>query len=94
VFTSYRFPFGLELGADFRHVGSRLGNDPTGPRFTMDDYQLLGAFAAYSWRQFTFTVRGRNLTDATYLAWSEDDYGNQALVGAPASVEVELRARF
>jgi outer membrane receptor protein involved in Fe transport len=60
----------------------------------MDDYQLLGASASYSWRQFTFTVRGRNLTDATYLAWSEDDYGNQALVGAPASVEIELRARF
>lgn len=94
VFTSYRFPFGLEIGADFRHVGSRLGNDPAGPRFEMEDYQLLGAYAAYSWRQFTFTVRGRNLTDATYLAWSEDDYGNQALVGAPASVEVELRARF
>ena len=94
MFTSYRFPFGLELGADVRYVGNRLGNDPGGARFTMDDYTVVGAYAAYAWKQFTLTVRGRNLADKTYLAWAEDDYGNQALVGAPASVEVELRARF
>ena len=94
VFTSYRFPFGLELGADVRYVGNRLGNDPGGARFTMDDYTVVGAYAAYAWKQFTLTVRGRNLADKTYLAWAEDDYGNQALVGAPASVEVELRASF
>jgi iron complex outermembrane receptor protein len=94
VFTSYRFPFGLEIGADVRHVGNRMGNDPSGPQFTMDDYQLVGAYAAYAWRQFTLTVRGRNLTDKDYLAWSEDDYGNQAILGAPASVEIELRASF
>ncbi len=94
TFTSYRFPFGLELGVDARWVGDRLGNDPSGPRFTMDDYLLLGAHAAYSWKRATLTVRGRNLSDERYLAWSEEDYGNQALVGAPASVEAELSFRF
>lgn len=94
AFTRYVFPFGLELGAEIRHVGNRLGNDPSGPRFTMEEYALVGAHAAYSWKQFTLTVRGRNLSDERYLSWAEDDYGNQALVGAPASVEVELSARF
>ncbi|MCC6234073.1 MAG: TonB-dependent receptor [Verrucomicrobiales bacterium] len=93
-FISYRLPFGLEVGADYRYVGDRLGNDPSGPRFEMDDYALLGAYASYQWRNATLTVRGRNLSDERYLAWAEDDYGNQALVGAPASVEVELRLRF
>lgn len=94
AFTSYRFDFGLELGAELRYVGNRLGNDPSSTRFTMDDYSLVGVHAAYSWRQFTLTVRGRNLTDERYLSWAEDDYGNQALVGAPATLEVELSARF
>lgn len=93
-FASYRFPFGLEVGGEVRAVGNRLGNDPSGPRFEMDDYVLLGAHAAYTWKKVTLTVRGRNLSDERYLAWSEDDYGNQALVGTPASVEVELTARF
>ena len=93
-FTSFRFPFGLEVGGEIRYVGNRLGNDPSGPRFEMEEYVLLGAHAAYTWKKFTMTVRGRNLSDERYLAWAEDDYGNQAIVGAPASVEFELTARF
>jgi len=94
AYTSYRFPNGLEIGADVRYVGDRLGNDPSGPRFKMDSYTLVGAYVSYAWKDVTVAVRGRNVFDETYLQWAEDDYGNQALVGAPASVEVEVRFTF
>jgi len=94
MFTRYQFPSGIELGFDVRHLGQRLGNDPSGPRFSMESATLLGAYAAYDWKQFRFSIRGRNLTDRRYLSWAEDDYGNQAIVGEPLSAEVAVSFKF
>lgn len=95
VFTSYEFPIGLELGAGLRYVGKRFATDDN--RFEMGSYFTLDLHATYRWKQWEFTVRGRNVTDEFYAAWSETDYyvsRPQLLVGAPASVEGLIRFKF
>lgn len=95
LFTSYAFPFGLELGAALRYVGKRFADD--GDTFVLKEYATLDLHATYRWKKWEFTVRGRNVTDELHAAWSETDYFNtqpQVLVGAPATVEALVSVKF
>lgn len=92
LFSSYRFPFGVELGGELRYVGARPGDDEN--TFRLKSYETLDLFARYHHANWELTVRGRNVTDRFYAQFAQTDYGRQVLLGAPASVEGTLTVRF
>ncbi|WP_375271805.1 TonB-dependent receptor [Sphingomonas sp.] len=75
LFTTYRLPFGLEVGYGLTYQGSFVANSPvvaTGdvvaPQFTVDDYLIHRAYMAYSFREgLTLQLNVQNFTDERYF---------------------------
>ncbi|MFO1501095.1 MAG: TonB-dependent receptor [Verrucomicrobiota bacterium] len=91
VWTNYRLPFGLELGALVRYVGETQANNAN--TIPLPDYSTLDLFAGYSYQRVQLGVRARNVLDRQYALWSSGD-GAQVLLGAPLSIEGSIRVRF
>jgi iron complex outermembrane receptor protein len=74
-----------------RHVGERFADNANTIR--APDYTLLDAFVTYAPTGFiNITLRGRNLTDATYAIAS---YGpTQFILGEPRAIEGVVSVRF
>jgi iron complex outermembrane recepter protein len=93
-FDHWRWP--VEIGASVRHVGNRylFDDDAT----TMLAYTTADAYAFVdipgrdvSWR---FTFRVRNLTNATYAAFSDPGYPDQVYLGDPRTYELGASAKW
>ena len=75
LFTTYRLPFGLEVGYGLTYQGAFFGNSPvvaTGgavaPQFRVDDYLIHRAYMAYSFREgLTLQANVQNFTDERYF---------------------------
>ncbi|SEL10368.1 catecholate siderophore receptor [Sphingomonas palmae] len=75
LFTTYRLPFGLEIGYGLTYQGSFYGNSPVvavdgqiAPQFKVDDYLIHRAYMAYSFREgVTLQLNVQNLTDERYF---------------------------
>ncbi|WP_294190638.1 TonB-dependent receptor [uncultured Sphingomonas sp.] len=75
LFTTYRLPFGLEIGYGLTFQGSFYGNSPVvavdgqiAPQFKVDDYLIHRAYMAYSFREgVTLQLNVQNLTDERYF---------------------------
>lgn len=64
LFASRRFASGFALNGSVRYVSDRFGN--TNNSVVADGYVVADAGASYTRRRCTFTLRGRNLTNADY----------------------------
>ncbi|WP_298808563.1 TonB-dependent receptor [uncultured Sphingomonas sp.] len=75
LFTTYRLPFGLELGYGLTYQGSFYANAPVvaadsqiAPQYKVDDYLIHRAYMAYSFREgVTLQLNVQNLTDERYF---------------------------
>lgn len=71
LFTTYKLPFGLEIGYGLTYQGRFVTNVPiaTNPtQFEVDDYLIHRAFAAYTIAdQWTLQFNVQNFTDEEYL---------------------------
>ncbi|RYF56009.1 MAG: TonB-dependent receptor, partial [Comamonadaceae bacterium] len=90
--VGYRFIAGvpMQLSASVRHVGERFHSDANTVRlsaYTAFDAALSVDVA----RGVQLTLRGRNLGNRVYAAWSDPFYPDQILLGAPRSYELALR---
>lgn len=101
--TSYSFVgLPLTLGAAFRYVDDRFGDNANG--VTLKSYTLLDVFASWKYRNVTLSARVNNATDEEYVSWSDvfylgqNDpgflYANQLLLGPPRIYEVGIEASF
>lgn len=82
----------LDLSTNIRHVGRRFAD--TANLLVMDAYTVVDA--AVSWRlpgNSRLALRGRNLGDALYAAWSASG-GTALRLEAPRSVDVTWTLRF
>lgn len=77
--------------AGLRHVGERQANNNNG--IQLDAYTTIDASASYRWQQYTFTLRGRNLSDERYAPWASAGGLTQRLAD-PRSVELSVHYRF
>lgn len=84
VTVTYRPLTGLEVGLNGQYVSRQvlLNDEPNQSPFRIQDAFVLGARAAYTWKQFTWFVQGNNLTDAKY-----ETFGILASRGFPAPAE-------
>lgn len=64
LFVAKRFSHGTTLSGGPRYVSDRFGNNHN--TIIATGYVTVDAAAAWTWRRWHFTVRGRNLLDATY----------------------------
>jgi catecholate siderophore receptor len=75
LFTTYRLPFGLELGYGLTYQGSFYANAPVvaadgqvTPQYKVDDYLIHRAYLAYTVREgVTLQLNVQNLTDERYF---------------------------
>jgi iron complex outermembrane receptor protein len=89
LFVIKRFPGGIALNGGPRYVSDRFGNLHN--TVVADGYVVLDAGASYTWRTFTFTLRGRNLLDEIY----EPGAGTtMRRLGDPRSFEFSTRFSF
>lgn len=88
-FASKRFASGFALNGSVRYVSDRFGNNNNS--VVADGYVVVDAGASYTWRRCTFTLRGRNLTDAEY----EPVAGTtMRRLGDPRSIEFSTHVAF
>lgn len=94
LWSQYRIPFAIpfDLGAAFRYVGPRFADNANAVR--LHSYTTADMWVSIPYKQFTLTIRGRNLADKTYAIWADPFYPSQVLLGAPRTMEVMLTARF
>lgn len=74
-----------------RYVGEREANNNNGIQLAA--YTTVDASISYLWQQYTFTLRGRNLTDEEYAPWASNG-GLTRKLEDPRSVELSLHYRF
>lgn len=74
-----------------RHVGERPANNAN--LIFMPAYTTFDASVSYRWRGATFTLRGRNLSDAAYQEWSASS-GIMQRLADPRSAELSVRYNF
>ena len=71
LFTTYKLPFGLEVGYGFTYQGSFSLNSPnalTATQFRSDDYLVHRAYLAYTFGHgFTAQLNVQNFTDEKYF---------------------------
>jgi iron complex outermembrane receptor protein len=79
------------IGGGLRYVGERFAD--TANTVREPPYPLFDAFVSYAPVRFVnVTLRGRNLTDATYAITS---YGpTQLILGEPLAIELVANLRF
>ena len=94
LWRQYRIPFVIpfDLGAAFRYVGPRFGDNANAIR--LHSYTTADVWVSIPYKKFALTIRGRNLADKTYAIWADPFYPSQVLLGAPRTMEVMLTARF
>ena len=89
VFLAKRYAHGLTLSGGPRYVSDRFGNNHNS--VVAESYVTLDAAAAWTWRRWHFTVRGRNLLDDVY----EPAAGTtMRRLADPRSVECSTRLSF
>ena len=89
LFVSKHFDNGLTLSGGPRYVGDRFGN--TNNSVVADAYVTLDLAASFTWRDATFTLRGRNLLDEEY----EPVAGTtMRRLGDPLSLEFSTLLKF
>ncbi|WP_159931017.1 TonB-dependent siderophore receptor [Oceanicoccus sp. KOV_DT_Chl] len=82
----------LEAGGGIHYVSSRYANLTN--TATLQGYTLFNLFTAYTLENYRFALHARNLTDEIYAQWSDVNYSDQVLLGAPRTVEFSVQARF
>lgn len=80
-----------QLEGSVRHVGERQANNNNG--IQLDPYTTVDASIGYAWPAFTLTLRGRNLTDETYVPTASRGGLTQRLA-EPRSAELSLHYHF
>lgn len=89
LFVSKSFANGLSLSGGPRYVGDRFGN--VNNSVVADAYITLDLGASYTWRNATFSLRGRNLLDEEF----EPVAGTtMRRLGDPLSVEFSTHLKF
>jgi len=79
-------------GVGFRGVGRRFANNAN--TIVMPSYQTAEAYISWKYSaKWQLTLRGRNLTDKTYLV-SPYNSGNQFYLGEPRALEISARFNF
>lgn len=92
LFAFYSFEdFPLTLSAGLRHAGGIYTNNANTIRAR--GYTTVDAAIGYKFDFGELTLRGRNLSDAFYVDYT-DMLPTQFQVGAPRSVEISLLTRF
>jgi len=92
LFAFYSFEgLPLTVSAGLRHAG-RFYTDNANT-YSARGYTTVDAAIGYKFGFAELTVRGRNLTNAFYVDWT-DMQASQFQIAAPRSVEVSLLARF
>ena len=87
-----------KFGVNYRYVGDRAAVD--GSRFVLQQYHLVDLTLSYEYKNWNFSLVGRNIGDAFYAYWSESGYTDpssgapQVLVGAPTSIEGSIGWKF
>jgi iron complex outermembrane receptor protein len=91
VWLVYSPTLAWRIGAGMRFVGERVGDNANTVR--EPSYALVDAFVSYTpFRFLNFSLRGRNLADATYAIAS---YGStQFILGEPRAIEFVANLRF
>ncbi len=94
LWSIYRLPMAIpfDVGASWRYVGDRYIDNANSIR--LKAYMTADAWLSLGYKQFSLTLRGRNLFDKTYAIWGSQFYPDQALIGAPRTYELRLTARF
>ena len=94
LWSIYRLPTAVpvDLGAALRYVGDRYNDAANALR--MHAYMTADAWVSVPYKDFWFTLRGRNLFDKTYAIWGDNFYPDQVLIGSPRTVELSVMARF
>lgn len=91
LWLDYAFTPGWSAGFDVRSVGPRFADNANTIRSA--GYTLYGANLKWAWdARTTLTLRARNLTDKTWIAYANN--ASMVYLGEPRSVEVSLHARF
>ena len=71
LFTTYKLPFGLEVGYGLTYQGSFVGNNPVAAnlrQFEVDDYLIHRAYLAYTFGGgLTMQLNVQNFTDEKYV---------------------------
>jgi len=80
-----------QLSAGLRHVGERPANNAN--LIIMDAFTTVDASVSWCWRSTTVTLRGRNLTNATYQEWAAGS-GLMQRIADPRSAELSVRHLF
>jgi iron complex outermembrane receptor protein len=93
VWANHRWDEGFILGAGVRHVGDRA-YDRANTIF-MPGYTTIDAVLAYEQKKYRIELRGRNLSNRLYTAWTTvDGAGEEFRLADPRSVEVTLSGKF
>jgi iron complex outermembrane recepter protein len=79
------------VSAGVRYVSQRFANNAN--LIELDGFTLLDAAVEYTHRNWTATLRGRNLSDKLYADWAINQ-GLQQRVGDPRTFELALRHQF
>lgn len=98
LYSTIEFIPQWKFGVNYRYVGDRAAVD--GSRFVLQQYHLIDLSLSYEYKNWDFSLVGRNIGDAFYAYWSENEYTDttsgapQVLVGAPASIEGRIGWKF
>ncbi|MGE5849156.1 MAG: TonB-dependent receptor [Candidatus Methylomirabilota bacterium] len=82
--VTYRPLPGLELSLNGQYVSRQvlLNDEPNLNAFRVQDYFVLNARAAYTWKHFTWFIQGNNLTDSEYETFGVLNLGRVFLMPA------------
>lgn len=98
VYSILEFFPNCKFGVNYRYVGDRAATD--GGRFVLQDYHLVDLTLSYQYKEWDFSIVGRNVGNAFYAYWSENSYTDptsgapQVLVGAPTTIEGRIGWKF
>lgn len=91
LFVAKSFANGFTLSGGPRYVGKRAANNNNS--LWSDSYTTLDAAASYIWKQWTVTLRGRNLLDEEYDE-TPTASGAMKRLADPRNAELSLRLAF
>ena len=95
LFTTYTFPFGLQLGYGLTYQGSYAVVNDAATLLTAPDYLLHRAFASYDFGNgLTAQVNVQNLTDEKYFTGIRNNANGWAVPGEGRSARLTLFYRF
>ncbi|MBB1088995.1 TonB-dependent receptor [Lysobacter sp. SG-8] len=91
LWLDYVFAPGWSAGVDLRSVSSRYADNANTIRGA--GYTLYGANLKWAWGEnTTLTLRARNLTDKTWIAYANN--ASMVYLGEPRALEVAVHTRF